>query len=314
MMSLKRIFGLMLLFLFFEAVVAVVTVVFFKAEYVLEACLAMTGMAVLTWVIFVVLTRTLSRQRTPKAATPAAAFVPAVTKAAAGDDSFTLELTGLVNEANRRLAALGRGAGADEKAAPTVQTLPLYLVVGAEGSGKTTVMLNSGMEPRLLAGEAQRDGQTVATALANLWFADGSIFVEVAGRVLMQEPERWDKVLKVLAAQRARTRWERWLGAKVRSSNLRGVLLACDTAMLMQSRDVQRLGTLARTLNERLQDGADGDAPGVPDLCAADPVRFRALLPGVFRAAERGGEPAGAGGDPGDGHDGQRVRRGLRRP
>ena len=249
MMSLKRIFGLMLLFLFFEAVVAVGTVFFFSTAYVLEACLAMTGLAVLTWVIFVVLTRLLSRQRTAKPVAAQPAFVPAVAKTQAADDSFTLELTGLMNEANRRLAALG----ASGKTTPTVQTLPLYLVIGAEGSGKTTAIVNSGMEARLLAGEAQRDGQTLPTGLANFWFAEGAIFVEIAGRVLMQEPERWEKALKTLAAQRQLTRWERLMGARLSGSNLRGVLLACDMGVLMQSRDVHRLGALARTLNERLQ-------------------------------------------------------------
>ncbi len=276
MMSLKRIFGLMLLFLFFEAVVAVVTVLFFSPAYVLQACLAMTGLAVLTWVIFVVLTRLLSRPKKAKAVAKEKTFVPAVAaKAGPGDDSFTLEFTGLVDEANRRLTVLGASAQGGVPA--TVQTLPLYLVVGAEGSGKTTALVNSGMEPRLLAGEAQKDGQVVPTGLANIWFAEGAIFVEVAGRVLMQEPERWEKALRVLAAQKEVSRWQRWLGTRVLGSNLRGVLLACDTGMLIQARDVHRLGTMARTLNERLQAVQQvmrADFPTYVLLTQCDVVRY----------------------------------------
>ena len=248
MMSLRRIFGLILLFLFFEAVVAVVTVIFFSSTYVLEACAAMTGLAVLTWGLFVVLSRFLSRQRAPK--TAAKAFVPAELKTP-GDDSFTLEFSGLLNEANRRLAALGvSGNGGTE---PMVQTLPLYLVVGSEGSGKTTAMVNCGIEPRLLAGETQKDGLIVPTGTANFWYAERMVFVEIAGRVLMQEPDRWEKALHLLAAQRALPKWRRLLGARMTGSNLRGVLLTCDTGTLMHTRDIHRLGTMARTLNERLQ-------------------------------------------------------------
>ena len=305
MMSLKRIFGLMLLFLFFEAVVAVVTVVFFSPAYVWQACLAMTGLAVVTWVIFVLLTRLLSRPRVPKAA--AKAFVPAVAKPAVADDSFTLEFTGLVNEANRRLAALRTG----DKDAPTVQTLPLYLVMGAEGSGKTTALVNSGMEPRLLAGEAQRDGQVVPTGLANVWYAEGMIFVELAGRVLMQEPDRWEKALRVLTAQKELPKWQRWMGTKVSGSNLRGVLLACDTGLLMQSRDVHRLGTIARTMNERLRTVQTVMRPDFPTyvlLTRCDSVRY---FQEFFGTVERAGEPEGSGRDVARDCDRQRVCRNV---
>ena len=183
MMSLRRIFGLMLLFLLFEAIVAVATVVLFSKEDVLKACLMMTGLAVLAWVVFTLLSRSLSRPRPAKETVKA--FVPAPQKSLA-DDGFTLELTGLLEEANRRLAALP--ANKSGKVSPTVQSLPLYLVTGPEGSGKTTAIVNSGLEPKLLAGLALKDGQVVPTVAANVWYVDGTIFFEIGGRIFQQEP------------------------------------------------------------------------------------------------------------------------------
>jgi type VI secretion system protein ImpL len=251
MMSLPRIFGLMLLFLFFEAVVAVVTTLFYPDVNVLLACAAMTGLAVGTWLVFFLITRLLSKQRAPKADRPQQAFVPAVSKASPGNDSFTLEFVALVQEANRRLQALVPADGQGKP--PTVANLPLYLVIGAEGSGKTSAIVNSGLEPRLLAGEAQKDGQILPTGLANFWFVEGNIFVEIAGRVLMQEPDRWEKALQILQQKPKLPFWKQLLHGKATGCILRGVLVVCETDIFLKSRDVHRLGSVARTLNERLQ-------------------------------------------------------------
>ena len=251
MMSLRRIFGLMLLFLFFEAVVAVVTTLFFPQTDVFFACLAMTGLAIGTWTVFFLLTR-LRSQRVANAAAQPKAFVPAPAKVPAGDDSFTLEFNALVAEANRRLQALP--ATDAKRPAPTIATLPLYLVLGCEGSGKTSVLVNSGLEPRLLAGEAQKDGKVVPTATANIWYAEGAIFVEIAGRLFMQEPARWERALQILGQKSRFPWWKRIIyGDRKTAADLRGVLMVCDTDSLLHANDVRRLGSVARVLNERLQ-------------------------------------------------------------
>jgi type VI secretion system protein ImpL len=250
MMSLRRIFGLILLFLFFEVVVAVVTTFVSPQTDVLYACLAMTGLAVATWMIFFLITR-LAAQRAAKPAPQLKAIIPAQ-KASDGDGGFTLEFTSLIEEANGRLQSLTSTDG--KNIAPTISTLPLFLVLGAEGSGKTTAIINSGLEPRLLAGETQRDGTVVPTARANIWYAEGVIFLELAGRLLMQEPTRWEKALQILSQQRRIPRWRRLLlGNQPVRTNLRGVVLVCEAEAFLKSRDVNRLSSIARTLNERMQ-------------------------------------------------------------
>src|SRR6266702_3976885 len=180
MISLRRLFGLMLLFLFFEAVVAVVTTVVWPAVSVFRACLAMTALAVGVWVVFALITRFMMRPRVPPAGPQTKIATLPNPRPSAGDDGFALEMTGLVREANRRLVGVAPVNGKREQ--PTVASLPLFLVIGAEGAGKTSALVNSGMEPHLLAGEAAREGTILPTRACNLWLAEGSVFADISGR------------------------------------------------------------------------------------------------------------------------------------
>jgi type VI secretion system protein ImpL len=252
MISLRRIFGLMLLFLFFEAVVAVVTTVAWPAVSVFLACVAMTALAVGVWVVFALVTRFMMRPRVP----PAPAQMKVATlpnpKPSAGDDGFTLEMTALVREANRRLVGVVQVNGKREQ--PTVASLPLFLVVGTEGAGKTSALVNSGLEPHLLSGEAAREGTILPTRACNLWLAEGAIFADVSGRVVTQEAEHWEKALRILAAQERVPWWRKILfGQQGPQPNLRGVIVVSDANLFVRATDPQRISAFARTLNERLQ-------------------------------------------------------------
>ncbi|MBO0911658.1 MAG: hypothetical protein J2P13_07675, partial [Acidobacteria bacterium] len=253
MMSLRRIFGLMLLFFFFEAVVALATTLAFPNVNVFQACVAMTGLAVAVWAAFALITRVLLRPRAPQ---PQAPPVPRPATAVGqrlqgATSSFAQELNVLIAEANRRLAGSPQSSPGGE--APAIENLPLYLVVGGEGAGKTSAIRNSGLEPRLLAGEAEREGAVVPTRVCNLWFAEGAVFADIAGRVVAQEAENWEHALRVFSQPGRVPRWRQLLfGRRVRS-NLRGVILVSDTNGFGRAGDPQRTTAFARTLNERLQ-------------------------------------------------------------
>jgi type VI secretion system protein ImpL len=251
MMSLRRIFGLMLLFFFFEAVVAVVTTFAWPDVNVFLACLAMTGLAVGVWAVFTLVTRVMMRPRAPQAPPPQRPAVAVAPRASFGDDGFTQELNSLVAEANRRLAgALPLNARGEP---PTVATLPLYFVIGGEGAGKTSAILNSGLEPRLLSGEASREGTVIPTRLCNLWFAEGAIFADISGRVLTQDAENWDRALRVLSQTHRIPRWKQVLFGRRSQSNLKGLVLVCDASLFVKASDPQRISAIARTLSDRLQ-------------------------------------------------------------
>jgi type VI secretion system protein ImpL len=252
MLSLRRLFGLMLLFLFFEAVVAVVTTLAWPNVSVFLACLAMTGLAVGVWVVFALVTRIMTRPRVAPPAPQARVTTLPVPRPSSGDDAFALEMNALVREANRRLVGAAQLNAKREQ--PTVATLPLFLVMGAEGGGKTSALVNSGLEPHLLAGEASREGIVLPTRVCNLWLAEGSVFADISGRVVMQEPEHWEKALRILSAQQRVPRWKKTLfGRQGPQPNLTGVVVVADTNLFVRAPDPQRISAFARTLNDRLQ-------------------------------------------------------------
>lgn len=249
MMSLRRIVGLMLLFLFFEAIVVVATKFLLPGANLVLACIAMTGLAIATWIVFFILARLIA-SRTQKPAAQPKVFVPAPSKVPA--DSFSQEFSALLAEADRRLTAL-LGSGTKRNRS-TVTSLPLYLILGGEGAGKTSILVNSGLDPRLLAGEAQKDGTIVPTATANLWYAEGAVLIEMSGRLLMQDSGHWEKALQILGQQRQISRWQRlFKGAPNQTCDLRGVIVVFETQKFLETPDPRRLGAVSRTLNDRLQ-------------------------------------------------------------
>ena len=254
MMSLSRIFGLMLLFFFFEAVVAVVATFAYPEVNVFVACIAMTALALAVWAVFVLMTRILTRPRVPQLATAPKPVTPIASRPAVGDDSFSQELGSLIAEANRRLAGSMPANARGEL--PSVATLPLYIVIGGEGAGKTSAILNSGLEPQLLAGEAAREGAIVPTRLCNLWFAQGAVFADISGRVLTQESENWERALRVFSQPTRIPRWRRILFGIAGATNFKGFMLVCDASPFVRANDAQRTAGFARTLSDRLRTAA----------------------------------------------------------
>jgi type VI secretion system protein ImpL len=254
MMSLSRIFGLMLLFFFFEAVVAVVATFAYPEVNVFLACSAMTALALAVWAVFALVTRVMTRPRVPQLAPTPKAVTPVPARPVFGDDTFSQELGSLIAEANRRLAGSMPANARGE--APSVATLPLYIVVGAEGAGKTSAILDSGLEPQLLAGEASREGTTIPTRLCNFWFAQGAVFADISGRILTQESENWERALRVFSQPTSIPRWRRILFGRRSDTNLKGFLLVCDAAPFVKASDAQRTTAFARTLSDRLQRAA----------------------------------------------------------
>ena len=140
--------------------------------------------------------------------------------------------------------------------APSVATLPLYIVVGGEGAGKTSAILNSGLEPQLLAGEATREGAIIPTRLCNLWFAQGVVFADISGRIVTQESENWERALRVFSQPTRIPRWRRMLFGRTSDTNFRGFVLVCDASPFVRANDAQRTAAFARTLSDRLRAGA----------------------------------------------------------
>ncbi len=108
--------------------------------------------------------------------------------AGAGGDEIDI----LIREAETRLQTSKLGHSA------RVGNLPLFLVMGETGSAKTSVVLHSGLEPELLAGQTVQEKVPVPTRTANLWYTRQFIFAEAGGPMLQDKP-RWAKFVKKLA-------------------------------------------------------------------------------------------------------------------
>ncbi len=120
------------------------------------------------------------RKKKKKAA--AAAGEPAV-----GGDEIAL----LINDAEKRLAAAKLAEGGK------VGNLPVFFLLGDSGSTKTSVMLRSGLDPELVAGQVYESGNVVPTRSANFWFSRHTLFVEVGG-LLRSDQSKWKKLIQRL--------------------------------------------------------------------------------------------------------------------
>jgi type VI secretion system protein ImpL len=153
----------------------------------------------------------------------------------APDDDVDLNM----RAARKRLAASSLGADARP------EKLPLILVTGPTGSTKTTVVVRSGLDPELLAGDVYRGDVIVPTSAVNVWYAQGAVIVEAGGQILDDE-SRWERLVRRI--QPARLRAALWRGSQ--APRVAVVCFACDE--LVKPGASAALEAAARTLRARL--------------------------------------------------------------
>jgi type VI secretion system protein ImpL len=103
-------------------------------------------------------------------------------RAAAGADEEAQEggqeIAVLIREAERKLS------GAQLEKGARIGNLPAILLLGEAGGAKTSTVLNSALEPELLAGQALKDGDVISTRSANLWYSRRTLLVEASGKLM----------------------------------------------------------------------------------------------------------------------------------
>jgi type VI secretion system protein ImpL len=122
--------------------------------------------------------------------------------------------------------------------------LPWYMFIGAPGSGKTTALLNAGLQ-FLLADNAKGAVQGVGgTRNCEWWFTQDAVLIDTAGRYTTQESDRdvdaaaWDNFLALLKKTRPR-------------QPINGVLLTVNVQDLLQQGAPER-AQHAKALRTRL--------------------------------------------------------------
>ncbi len=156
------------------------------------------------------------------------------------------EIDALIREAEKRLQASKLGKSA------SVGSLPLYLVLGETGSAKTTVVMHSGLEPELLAGQTMQDKAPVPTRAVNLWYTRQVIFAEAGGTMLQDRP-RWVRLIRKLAPRQLHSVFGKRMPAP------RAALVCVDSESFMKpgahealAASVERIRTRLRELSQML--------------------------------------------------------------
>ncbi|MBV8572665.1 MAG: hypothetical protein JO319_18750, partial [Acidobacteriaceae bacterium] len=150
------------------------------------------------------------------------------------------ELEMLFREAESRLAGSQAGSGA------RLGTLPVFLVMGERGAAKTTTVLQSGLEPELIAGQVHQENNVIPTRNANLWFASRNIFLEPAA-ALMNDAKRWGAVTN-------RLRPGRLLAVSQGRQAPRAALVCFDTETFLAPGGTDAALATARKVHARLSE------------------------------------------------------------
>ncbi|MGH9575642.1 MAG: ImcF-related family protein [Candidatus Acidiferrales bacterium] len=175
-------------------------------------------------------------------AVPAAPSASAVVAAIASDISPD-DIDRLVREAEKKVAGSRLGKGAKLSGLPTI------FVLGETASGKTSALLNSGLDPELLAGQMYQDGNVVPTSALNLWFARKSVFVEAAGKIA-GDPKPWARLLHRLSPSRLQSIFGK------NSQAPRAAVVCVDCEKLVKPASPGALVNAARMLRARLEEMA----------------------------------------------------------
>ena len=130
---------------------------------------------------------------------------------------------------------------------PFVYQLPWYIIIGAPGAGKTTALVNSGLQFPLASDLGQPMIRGIGgTRNCDWWFASEAVLIDTAGRYTTQDSDR--------AADRAA--WFGFLGLLARYRPRRpinGVLLTLSVSDLLNATPEQRAAH-AVTLRERIEE------------------------------------------------------------
>jgi type VI secretion system protein ImpL len=146
-------------------------------------------------------------------------------------------------------AAEARLASSNLAADSRIGRLPVALVLGPTGSTKTSIVVHSGLDPELLAGEVQRGDAVIATDPVNIWYAQGTVLVEAGGRML-DDAARWGRLLRHLQPRR----FAAALGRGKQAPRFAVLCFACDD--FVKPGAAQNLHSMARQLRSRLSEAS----------------------------------------------------------
>ena len=231
-MSKRKRLVVLLLVLLYAAVVW--TVCWFVPDFTWIYALLLTACGVTVAAVYWLVSRLGSQATAP----PAGPATTPKMEVPASDPDFQAVQT-LLSEANVKLAK--SALLASERVRPTVSDLPVYVIAGTEGSGKTTTFLQAGFAPEALAGQVYRGTAVIPTQVANFWFAKGALIAEASGRFFSDDSGRWARFLAALRGKTSGSLLRKLWGGATPKNNLRGIVLFIDANQFVGIPDASRL-------------------------------------------------------------------------
>lgn len=174
-----------------------------------------------------------------QAAMAAATGAPGGAPTAAAGQAAIPEVDQLIKEADQHLAQSRGQQGA------TISNLPVIFIIGDQGATKTSVVVHSGLEPELLAGQVYQGNDVVSTGTGNVWFTRETVFVEAGGK-LLAKPDSWTRLVKKLQPGKLKS----VIGKGQQSP--RGVLLCFDSEAFTRQGAREQLAATSRYIQARL--------------------------------------------------------------
>jgi len=157
--------------------------------------------------------------------------------APAGGAAGDLDL--LIEEANRKLRASQQGP-------KSLDAIPLIYILGDAASAKTTLVARSGLDPELVAGAVPQAGETLPTAMLNLWFTRQAALLE-AGEAIRQSPGMLTRLV-------ARTRAKAYRSAFGTGAAPRGAVVCISAEQVMLADGGTALQASARATGAQLRE------------------------------------------------------------
>jgi type VI secretion system protein ImpL len=150
-----------------------------------------------------------------------------------------LEIGSVLKRAQTKLKSSKLGKKA------VLSRLPAVLLVGDSKSAKTSTLIQSGLPLEHLGGQIYQGQDIVPTLPANLWYAHGTVFIEVGGK-LQDDPGAWRRMIRSIRP--------RGLGALRGSLASRAAIVCFPADAFLQKGARELCASRARAIRQRLEE------------------------------------------------------------
>ncbi len=153
------------------------------------------------------------------------------------DDSSQAQIESVLREAEAKLAS--------STLRTRLSQMPVILVIGPDNTAKTTVVLRSGIDPELLAGQVSQEGAVMPTGIANAWLSKEAVLIEV-GPGVQAEATTWEALARHIQPGK--------LGSAVRKSHRapRAVVVCYESENLLKAGASEAVDEAAKNIRSQL--------------------------------------------------------------